>query len=232
MNDFRCLRSVFNKIPENQNFDREGPFRAVATHQRMEFPMKLAALALAFALTGLVTPLTADACGMRKVRFSGPIEMVADTQLKQGQQAEQKGDLRAAIRHYERAMNARGRSVVRVDAAVRAAALHQKLGNTKRAIARLTRGVAIDDTHFGARVTLGRLLAESAPAEALPHLEAARDLDRLDADVYTDLAITHARLGQRDAAERALAAAKGLGASPDRVIAAEKALATGGVAVL
>lgn len=194
--------------------------------------MKLVALALTVALAGLVAPTAADACAMRKVRLPD-IEMVADKYLEQGEQALAKGQQRAAIRHFERAMNAEGRKATRAEAALKAARLHGELGRTERAIARLTRGVAIDGQHLGLRMALGQALVENDAAEAIAHLEAARDLDRMNAEVYPELAIAHAKLGQREAAQRYLITAKGLGAAPERVIAAEKALAgVAGVAVL
>lgn len=194
--------------------------------------MKLAALALTVAFAGLLTPLAADACAMRKVRLPD-IEMVADTHFRKGEQAEEKGNLRGAIRHFERAMNAGGPANLRATAALRAATLHDKLGRTERAIARLTRGAALDDGHFGVRFALGQMLMQRDVQKAIPHLEAARDLDRFSAAVYPELAIAHAKLGQRAAAERYLTTAKGLGADPARVVAAEQALAAAaGVAVL
>lgn len=195
--------------------------------------MKLfaAALALTVAFTGLVAPSTADACAM-KVRLPD-IEMVADNHFKKGVRAEEQGQARAAIRHFERAMNADGSKATRADAALRAARLHQSLGRTERAIARMTRGVAINGEHFDLRLALGRALVQKDAAGAIAQLEAARDLDRLSAEVYPELAIAHARLGQREEAQRYLTTAKGLGAAPERVIAAEKALAgVAGVAVL
>lgn len=197
--------------------------------------MKLAvvAFALAAATATFVLPAEADACAMRKVRLE-PLEMVADAQMKKAALAEAKGDKRAAIRHYERAMNAEGNATVRADAALAAARLHGEMGNTQRAIARLTRGVALDGQHFEVRLALGRLLAEGDAAKAVAHLEAARGIDRMSAEVYPELAIAHARLGQRAEAQRYLTTAKGLGADPERVLAAEKILAgaAGGVAVL
>lgn len=195
--------------------------------------MKLAALALAAVVTSAATfaPATADACAMRKVRLP-QIEMVADTHFKKGEQAEAKGDMRTAIRFFERAMNAEGAASLRATAALRAANLHDALGNTDRAIARLTRGVALDGTHFDVRFALARKLMQRDVAAALPHLEAARDINRLAAAVYPELAIVRAKLGQTEAARRDLITAKGLGADPARVTEAEAALTAGGVAVL
>lgn len=193
--------------------------------------MKLVVAALATLAFAALTPHTADACAMRKIALE-PAEMVAGKHFDQGRAAEQKGELRAAIRHFERAMNANGPAAVRAESALRAARLHQTLGADGPALARLRRAVNLDATHFDARVALGRALVERAPAEALPHLQAAQDLDRLAADVYADLAIAHARLGQTEEARRNLTTARGLGADPARVVAAEQALAAGGVAVL
>jgi len=194
--------------------------------------MKFIALALTVAAAGLAAPTAADACAMRKARLP-TIEMVADRHMNKGDQAQAKGDTRAAIRHFERAMNAEGNATTRATAALRAARLHDALGRTERAIARLTRGVALDGEHFGVRMALGEMLLQADAGAALAHLEAARDIDRMAAEVYPELAIAHAKLGQRDAAQRYLTTAKGLGASPERVIAAEKALAAvAGVAVL
>ena len=191
--------------------------------------MKFAALALLVALPAFAVPTTADACAMRKM----PVElMVADAQFDKGQDAEEAGQFRAAIRHYERAMNGKGSITKRADAALAAARLHQKLGKTDRAKARLMRGVSIDGDHAGVRKALGALLLDGEPIEALQHLQAAQNADRFDADVYADLAVAHARLGQREAAERNLVTAKGLGADPAKVIAAERAIAGSGVAAV
>ncbi len=195
--------------------------------------MKFVALALTVALAALAAPTTADACAMRKVHV--PVqEMVADSHFQKGLEAEARGQTRAAIRHFERAMNADGAQATRADAALRAARLHDTLGRTERAIARLTRGVALDGEHFELRLELGRKLITRDAAGAVAQLEAARDLDRMAAQVYPELAIAHAKLGQREEAQRYLITAKGLGAAPERVLAAEKALAgvTGVAAVL
>lgn len=191
--------------------------------------MKFAALALLVALPALAVPATADACAMRKM----PVKlMVADTEMQKGENAEEAGRLRAAIRHYERAMNAPGDASTQADAALASARLNEKLGNADRALARLHRAVAIDGSHAGARKTLGAKLLDTNPIEALRHLQAAQNADRFDADLYTDLAVAHARMGQKAAAERNLLTAKGLGADPQKVVAAEKVIAGMAVAAV
>ena len=72
------------------------------------------------------------------------------------------------------------------------------------AVAALTEAVTLSPDQVVARAALGRaLLLANRPAEALPHLEAARSLDR-DGAVYYQLAQAYQRLGRADDARTAL----------------------------
>ncbi|MCB9524667.1 MAG: tetratricopeptide repeat protein [Myxococcales bacterium] len=170
--------------------------------------MKHLAFAAALALPALVavSPQTADACAMMRVHQ--PVEM--EPLMAKAQKAEQKGQIRQAIRLYERAMNAKGKTSERAQAAYAAARLHAKEGRSDRAMSRLNRALALNPNHLDARLAYAEGLVAESPAEALEHL----------AELAKRGALTDAQQRRLHVA-RALAAPAGADISAD-VAAAER----------
>lgn len=198
--------------------------------------MKPVVIASILACSTLFAVTQADACAMK--RYKPEAVMVADSHFDKARTAETRGDLRLAIRLYERAMNAPGNDTVRAEAAVRAAQLHAKLGNTDRVESRLVRAMDISGTHPAARIAYGRHLLGQDPMRAAGAFEVALMLGAgaEAANVRAELAIAYARAGRTELAQQHLDQARGEGADMTLIVAAEDALtgetANPGVAVL
>lgn len=133
---------------------------------------------------------TASACAMKRVRIKAePVLLVK--MVKDGQKAEEKGHARAAIRQFERAMNAKGDIKLKAVAAYSAAKLHLAAGNVERAQDRLQKAVRFDSRHAMAHAVLSKLLAESGDVEvAKVHLKKAQaNGAEVDAVVAAEAAI-------------------------------------------
>lgn len=196
--------------------------------------MKPVVIASILACSTLFAATHADACAMR--RYKPQAVMVADAHFDKARIAENRGDLRRAIRLYERAMNADGQDTVRVEAALRSASLHAKLGQDDRVESRIVRAIDISGTHAGARIAMGRHLLPDDPMRAAGAFEVALMLGAGDAaaNVRAELAVAYARTGRVELARQYLAQARSEGADIKAVVAAERALEapTPGVAVL
>lgn len=102
--------------------------------------LKFALMAGAVTLVPAVSAQQASACAMRKVR--APVS--AQKMVAKAKRYEERGETRAAIRQYERAMNSsRGSDAVRADAAMAAARLHTQEGNAERALSRVKRATEL-----------------------------------------------------------------------------------------
>ncbi len=172
----------------------------------------------------------AQACAMYRRPVKLKPRAVAEV-LQQGKRAEARNQLRTAVRHYERAMNAPGAAKQKAQAAFLAARIHLKEGRTARAVVRLRRAVALDAGHVEAHVALGL----HAEAKGIPHLETALTLG-VDgpraAELHAVLALKLAKDGRVDDARRHLALAQENGAPIQQVIAAERAIATASTVAL
>jgi tetratricopeptide (TPR) repeat protein len=185
--------------------------------------MKRTALVALAAATALVaTTSVASACAMRKRPV---VAVVAHNQLQQAEAAEARGELRTAIRLYERAMNAAGPAADRSKAALRAGLLHAKAGKATRAKARFARAaeLAPDGVALRAVAAVQRGVGDLDGARGA--LTRALSLDGVKAaDVHAELAVLEVEAGDRAAAERHLTRARTGGASAEAVVAAERAL--------
>lgn len=185
--------------------------------------MKRTALVALVAATALVaTTSVASACAMRKRPV---VALVAQSQLQQGHAAEARGELRTAIRHYERAMNAKGPAAARAQAALRAGLLHAKAGKATRAQARFARAaeLAPDGATLRAVAVAQRDAGDVEGARGA--LTRALSMDGVKAaDVHAELALLEIAAGDRAAAERHLTRARIGGASAEAVVAVERAL--------
>lgn len=187
--------------------------------------MKLAIAAAAFLALPLASVSTASACAMRK---RPPKMIVARNDLPRAIKAEKAGKLRTAIRLYERVMNGGATTADKVQGALAASRLHEKSGNTLKAVARARKAVSMDGKHAAARLRLGSLLVEAEPAVARLHLERASILDVADkAGLNLAQARLHLAQGQAVAAARFLDKAEAAGADAEAVKALRDALAKG-----
>lgn len=173
-------------------------------------PLALTLAVVASCLT-LGAPSAADACAMR--RMAEPQAVVAKNAMDEAIKAEKAGNVHSAIREYERAMNGKGTSALRAQAAQEAARLHLKLGRTGAAVNRLKRAVALNPKAGPARLALGALVvADDAPLATTHLLEALKSKDVDHARVQLVLADALARQGMTAQATKALDAAEKLGA--------------------
>jgi tetratricopeptide (TPR) repeat protein len=189
-------------------------------------------LALGFALAagsfGLVaaTPGTAEACGMYRPKVAQSTERL----VAQAAEAERKGELRTATRLYERAMNDdAGATAPRVRAALKAGELQAKAGKGRESLRRFEKAVALDSTHYEARMVFGRALAAKGDfAAAQAQFGAATGLPRATpmerGHAQAALAVSLAKQGRAHEARQALDRARELGALSEALAEAEAAL--------
>ncbi len=95
----------------------------------------------------------AHACAM----FKRPKvkQMAVASVMKEAEAAEKRGNVRTAIRHYERAMNAKGKVALRAEAAFRAGKLHLAEGHSQKGIDRLKTAVRLNPEHLEAHLAIG-----------------------------------------------------------------------------
>ena len=195
--------------------------------------MNRIAVAATFAAASLlVTVGSASACAMYH-RPVAKVEMVAGNQLEAAQRAEARGEVRAALRLYERFMNGKGEAGDRAHAALRAAVLRAKIGHDAQSRARLNRATALAPRDGGVALAAARLHRDAGRAgQAREAYDRALALGIGEAgEVHAELALLLARDGDTGGAQAHLQSARLSGASPDAVIAVEAALG-GGVAQL
>lgn len=185
--------------------------------------------ALGFALAcssfGLVaaTPAPAAACAMYRPKVAQSTERL----VAQAAEAERKGELRTAIRLYERAMNDdAGATAPRVRAALKAGELQAKAGKGKESLRRFEKAVALDLTHYEARMAYGRaLVREGDFATAQTQFGAAaanvRATEMERGHAQAALAIALAKQGRAHEARIALDRARTQGALAEAVAEAE-----------
>lgn len=193
--------------------------------------MRTLALGFSLALSGLgfaaASSGTAEACAMYRPHVVESTERL----VAEAKRAESKGELRTAIRLYERAMNDdSARKAVRVEAAVKAGELQAKVGKGRESLRRFQKAVAMDAQSFPAQLGLGRAQAASGDLGAASvtlataaRLSTASFRERGDAQAA--LAAVLARLGRGAEAAAALQAARLLGASPESVADTDAAAA-------
>lgn len=187
--------------------------------------MRKLALGLSLALSGLglglvvAGPGTAAACAMyRPMVVESAERLVADAA-----KAEKRGEPRTAIRLYERAMNdAHAAKTLRAEAAVKAGALQAKAGKARESQRRFEKAIALDATHVGAQLGLGRALALKGDVEGAQRAFAAATASPKATfaergNAQAALSALLARQGRATQAEAALQAARLLGADPESV---------------
>lgn len=185
--------------------------------------MKPLAIALGLSLSTLSLSIPAgpaDACAMRKVAVPEGAELY----VQKGEAAERRGELREAIRQYERAMTAADSKYVEAEAALRAGLLHAKLGREGKAIERLRRSIEAKPHGVEAMRALGMLLVDRDPVEAVALLEGVVGM-MPTGDAYAALARAAAKAGKETLARASLAKARQMGAGVEAVVDAEQALA-------
>jgi tetratricopeptide (TPR) repeat protein len=136
--------------------------------------MKSFSIAVALAFATLLGAGQASACAMFKAR---KVPMVVAQNHDKGVKAEKRGELRQAIRLYERAMNGAGKPALRAASATSAARLHLKQGRAERAESRLNRALEIAPKFAEAHAVLAQVKADLGELTAAKaHLARAQEL--------------------------------------------------------
>jgi tetratricopeptide (TPR) repeat protein len=197
----------------------------------MEDPMNRLALALVVALAPLVAASSASACAMYR-----PVKeelLLAKSVIEQGDRALQRNELRKALRHYNRAMSAKGDRETRARAAIKAGQVFARLGNEPQAVRRFERAIKIAPLFADGHQALAFAVLDTDPAKAIVHFEGALAASATGAaDIHASLAIAYARRGDRAKAKSHLQQARLTGASVERIIAAEMVIEKVAVAAI
>ncbi len=168
----------------------------------------------------------AQACGM----WRPAMEDSAERLVASADRAAAKGDVRQAVRLYERAMNDdESEAGIRVRAAIRAGDLNAQIGKARESLRRYQHAVELDGRSFAARMALGQALTErgdlpGAQTQFAAAGENPRNAKINRANAQAALAIVFSKQGQGDAAALAMAKARVMGAADSALAAAETAM--------